>query len=308
VFLLFWIGVQAQTQAKSYYFEDDEVVFQFDIRLYQEAVATGQLEELEFADFDINRIVISGNFNRWSRKAWKMKQVGPNTYQLRKKITAFNDVISWDFKFLINGQYWVDPAALNPSEKILDQGIWKGVYDLDLYDVAPVEKGNADFILEGFPDASTVILTGSFNGWNETALEMIKRDDLWLIQLQLQIGRYEYKFIVDGVWMHDPANSEKVENEYDTFNSVLQIKKQIIFELNEFAKAEEVILAGSFTDWQEGGLSMKKTDQGWQIPVALGEGKHFYKFIVDGRWITDPRNPLSEYDLSGNLNSVLLVQ
>ena len=303
------LSLQAQTDSKSYYFEGDEVVFQFDIRLYEAAAKEGKVSELDFADFDINRIVVSGNFNRWSRKAWKMQKVGPFTYQLRKKISDFNDAISWDFKYLINGKYWVDPTAINPEEKVLHDDVWKGVFDLDLYDVAVVEKGNADFILEGFPNAKKVILTGSFNGWNETDLEMIKRGDLWVLQLQLQIGTYEYKFIVDGEWIHDPANPNKKRNQYLTFNSILDIKKQVLFELTDFAGANQVILAGSFTDWQKNGLPMAKTREGiWQIPVSLTEGKHFYKYIVDGQWIIDPNNPLSEYDLSGNLNSVLLIQ
>lgn len=303
------LSLKAQTQAKSYYFEDDEVVFQFDIRLYQTAAAEGKIEDLEFSDFDINRVVISGNFNRWSRKAWKMQQVGPFTYQLRKKITAFKDAISWDFKYLVNGKYWVDPDAIDPQEKVLEDDIWKGVYDLDLYDVAPVEKGNADFILEGFPDAKKVILSGSFNGWNETDLQMIKRGDLWVLQLQLEIGTYEYKFIVDGQWMYDPSNPRKKRNQYLTFNSILDIRKQVLFELPDFPNADQVVLAGSFTDWQNKGLPMSKTEDGiWQIPVALTAGKHFYKYIVDGQWMVDPNNPLSEYDLEGNLNSVLLIQ
>lgn len=303
------LSLKAQTEAKSYYFEGDEVVFQFDIRLYEAAAAEGKIQGLDFADFDINRIVISGNFNRWSRKAWKMKKVGPYTYQLRKKISAFNDVISWDFKYLINSRYWVDPNAINPQEKVLDDDVWKGVYDLDLYDVAAVEKGNADFILEDFPNASKVILTGSFNGWNETDLEMIKRGDLWVLQLQLQIGTYEYKFIVDGEWMHDPTNPRKIRNQYSTFNSILDIQKDVFFELPGFANAEQVILAGSFTDWEKNSLRMtQKRNGAWQISVSLTQGKHYYKFIVDDEWIVDPNNPLNEYDLEGNLNSVLLIQ
>lgn len=298
----------AQTQSKSYYFEEDEVVFEFDVRLYQQAEADGTLKKLEFADFDINQIVVSGDFNKWSKKAWKMKKVGPYTFQLRKKIKDFNDDFTWQFKFLINGHYWADPANLRVDEKIISDDIWEGVYNLDVYDVKPVEHGNASFFLEGFPNAKQVILAGEFNGWNEHVLKMKKVDNGWRLDLELPVGRYEYKFIADGEWLHDPANPETVRNMHGTLNSVLRLMKPVVFELSGYLDAKKVILAGTFNHWNETDTRMERTESGWKYTLNLAAGKHFYKFIVDGKWMTDPANPLNEYDPYGNLNSILLVQ
>lgn len=298
----------AQTASKSYYFEEDEVVFEFDLRLYQKAEADGTLQKLEFADFDVNQVAVSGDFNKWSKKAWKMKKIGPYTFQLRKKIKDFNDDFTWEFKFLINGHYWADPANLRVDEKIISDDIWEGVYNLDVYNVQPVEHGNASFFLEGFPNAQQVILSGEFNGWNEHNLKMKKVDNGWLMNLELPVGRYEYKFIADGNWLHDPANPETVVNMHGTLNSVLRLTKTVVFELAGYLDAQKVILAGTFNNWNENKTRMERTESGWKFSMNLAAGKHHYKFIVDGKWMTDPGNPLSEHDPYGNLNSILLVQ
>lgn len=76
------------------------------------------------------------------------------------------------------------------------------------------------------------------------------------------------------------------------------------FFLRGYDKARSVKLAGSFTTWQSAALDMTRTDSGWIVPVLLQPGKHFYKFIVDGNWMTDPDNRKDENDGEGNMNSV----
>ncbi|GAA3608089.1 hypothetical protein GCM10022396_26690 [Flavivirga amylovorans] len=34
----------------------------------------------------------------------------------------------------------------------------------------------------------------------------------------------------------------------------------------------------------------------------------YYKFIVDGKWMTDSDNPIREYDGKGNINSVCIIK
>lgn len=78
----------------------------------------------------------------------------------------------------------------------------------------------------------------------------------------------------------------------------------VTFYLRGNDKAKEVLLAGSFNNWQHGAWPMTHTDSGWILPAKLPAGKHFYKYIVDGRWIVDPDNQLRENDGRGNTNSV----
>lgn len=77
-----------------------------------------------------------------------------------------------------------------------------------------------------------------------------------------------------------------------------------IFHLRGNRNAKQVLLAGSFNNWQHGAWPMTLTDSGWAIKTNLPAGKHFYKFIVDGNWITDPDNQLRENDGRGNTNSI----
>ncbi len=74
------------------------------------------------------------------------------------------------------------------------------------------------------PDASEVCLAGSFNGW-QTNEFFLKKDKAgkWKIALPLSVGRYEYRFIVDGSWQNAQENSESVPNDYGSWNSVLQV-------------------------------------------------------------------------------------
>ncbi len=77
-------------------------------------------------------------------------------------------------------------------------------------------------------------LWAPFNNWDEQNYRMKAVNGGWEMHLSLPPGVYEYKFIVDGQWMHDPANPEKRRNQYDTFNSVLRVAQNTVFELNGF--------------------------------------------------------------------------
>jgi 1,4-alpha-glucan branching enzyme len=67
---------------------------------------------------------------------------------------------------------------------------------------------------------------GDFNNWQPTSLRMIGNPDagLWEKRLTLPPGRYEYKFFVDGNWLHDPDAMENVPNQFGTLNSVLEVR------------------------------------------------------------------------------------
>ncbi|GLC29107.1 pullulanase X25 domain-containing protein [Clostridium omnivorum] len=59
------------------------------------------------------------------------------------------------------------------------------------------------------------------------------------------------------------------------------------------ADAAAVYLAGSMTNWEAGKKAMTKNADGvWSITLRLGDAakNYEYKFIVDGKWITDPVN------------------
>jgi len=72
------------------------------------------------------------------------------------------------------------------------------------------------------PDAKEVILMGDFNKWDRKRHPMEKNaKGLWNKIVMLSIGRYEYKFLVDGEWLHDPKNDQVFYNQHGTLNSVI---------------------------------------------------------------------------------------
>jgi 1,4-alpha-glucan branching enzyme len=81
-----------------------------------------------------------------------------------------------------------------------------------------------DFILER-NGAGQVYVCGDFNGWRPASLRMIGNAEagLWEKRLALPPGRYEYKFVVDGQWMHDPDARENVPNIHGSLNSVVAV-------------------------------------------------------------------------------------
>lgn len=296
-------------EPKAYYFEGDEVIFEFDIRWYKDQLEDVNKEAPDFADFNLYDVYVSGKFNNWSVDDWRMEKVSPYRFKLRKKIADCDDPFEWEFKFVVGGKYWVDPV-INSEEKIKVQqtDFWKDVFGMDLYPVSITPEGNARFVLDSFPDANRVILSGTFNGWSERQLLMRRTESGWGLTLELPPGRYEYKFIVDGQWMHDPMNEKVVSNQHGTLNSVLNIQVYHTFVLKDFPNAQKVVLAGTFNNWNVEHQTMIRHGDQWETTLQLYGGKHLYKFIVDGKWLVDPDNPFKEYDRDGNINSVLILQ
>jgi 5'-AMP-activated protein kinase regulatory beta subunit len=75
------------------------------------------------------------------------------------------------------------------------------------------------------PGAKDVCLAGSFNSWNISSHHMKQNGDgLWKKSVIIPPGTYEYKFLVDGEWWHDPQNQNVAYNEHGTLNSVITVK------------------------------------------------------------------------------------
>lgn len=72
--------------------------------------------------------------------------------------------------------------------------------------------------------ANEVCIAGSFNDWHPSVTPMIRvGEGKWAKELALSPGRYEYRFVVDGQWLDDPAAKETVPNPFGSFNAVLVV-------------------------------------------------------------------------------------
>jgi 1,4-alpha-glucan branching enzyme len=73
------------------------------------------------------------------------------------------------------------------------------------------------------PAAQSVAAAGTFNNWDAKKTPLKKTGSTWTTSLSLPAGRYEYRFVVDGQWISDPAARESAVNPYGGQNSVLTI-------------------------------------------------------------------------------------
>ena len=90
-------------------------------------------------------------------------------------------------------------------------------------DIASGTQMKVVFTLER-ADANQVYLCGDFNEWSETNLPMIFLGaGKWEKLVTLAPGRYEYKFMVDGAWIADPARAPEVLNAFGSTNSVVEV-------------------------------------------------------------------------------------
>jgi 1,4-alpha-glucan branching enzyme len=73
-------------------------------------------------------------------------------------------------------------------------------------------------------DARQVHLVGDFNNWNMT--EHLMENDgngIWVKQLLLPEGKFEYKFLVDDKWVADPQNERVCANCFGTMNNIINV-------------------------------------------------------------------------------------
>ena len=90
---------------------------------------------------------------------------------------------------------------------------------------APTSASRCTCIEFQHPKASAVCIAGSFNDWHPSATPMIPADEgKWAKELALPPGRYEYRFVVDGQWVDDPAAKETVPNPFGGWNAVLVVR------------------------------------------------------------------------------------
>jgi 1,4-alpha-glucan branching enzyme len=73
--------------------------------------------------------------------------------------------------------------------------------------------------------------------------------------------------------------------------------------------ANEVRLAGNFTDWDKEPIAMRKQKDGaWKASVTLKPGVYEYRFLVDGQWRNDENCPTRRPNAFGEENCLREVQ
>ncbi len=225
---------------------------------------------------DAGSVFLSGTFNNWSTMELPMEK----------------DTAGWRvcielppgkhlYKYIVDGRWMTDPN----NRKSEGMHNWSRNSVVFCY--------NHNFQLEGFEDARRVYVAGSFNDWRRRELRMKKTAAGWEFPLFLREGTHAYKFVVNRNWIPDPDNPVSRPDGRGNINSFVAIGDTLYFRLEGYTDADNVHVAGNFNLWNDKELAMDKTETGWQLPYVLAAGNYEYKFVVDGRWITDPQNPFT---------------
>jgi hypothetical protein len=158
--------------------------------------------------FGAKNVYCAGDFNGWnwselkmykSSKGWIIPYVLPPG--------------NYEYKFKVDDQFVLDPK--NPLTK------GNGKHKNSVRFVDP----NTTFALKGHGNANNVILSGTFNGWDQQGYSMMKNGNEWVLRIYLPPGKHLYKFLVDGQWIIDPDNKLWEKNQYQTHNSVIWVKQ-----------------------------------------------------------------------------------
>jgi hypothetical protein len=234
------------------------------------------------------KVYVAGSFNNWREKELEMEKSGKGW-----ELPLYLAKGTHTYRFIADDRWMEDPG--NPGHFPNEFGEFNSYVAIgDPY----------LFRLNGYTDAKSVILAGSFNQWRTHELLMKKTATGWELPYVLGNGNHEYIFMVDGKVITDPGNPSPEDS---SRKSVLLLNPNYTFRLKGFDDAKKVFLSGDFINWSPNALFMRRENGEWVLPVHLTPGKHLYKFIVDGKWILDPANVLWEQNEHHTGNSVLWI-
>ena len=102
---------------------------------------------------------------------------------------------------------------------------WKGKRDPNLAYPKSVDRDKIPFVFRWEYGGCDVSVCGSFTSWN-TKLPLTRscHGDFSAI-VELPKGTHEYKFYVDGKWIHDPC-AETTDNNLGSFNNVVHVTRK----------------------------------------------------------------------------------
>lgn len=230
---------------------------------------------------DAKKVFVAGSFNNW-----KNEQLALNKTSNGWELPMYLGDGTHTYRYVVDGSWMIDPD--NPV---------KFQNEFNDYNSAIIIGEPHLFRLNGHTDAQQVFLSGTFNNWKTTEQPMIKTATGWELPYVIGPGNHEYKFIVDGKPYPETGEAQFILNPNYTFR------------LKGFENAKTVFLTGDFNRWNENSLPMKNENGKWVFSVYLSPGKHLYKFIVDGKPISDPSNKLKENeDDDRDFNSVIWIQ
>jgi len=133
------------------------------------------------------------------------------------------------------GLYDSSVAGLEENKRYAEAANFNSVKDQPIENIHPIQEdwhaepdGSMIFRLPGYPDADQVSVAATFNNWSTTANPMRYLDGWWITEINLPPGKHQYRYVVDGSWISDPTNPEKVEDGGGNVNSIIVVERDIV--------------------------------------------------------------------------------
>ncbi len=156
---------------------------------------------------DAEEVILTGDFNVWNESELALQKTTTG-WQISYAVAPGN----YEYKYLVDGEWIIDPN--NPYH------VHHGDYHNSFIAIQP----NHHFELANHTEENSIIVTGSFNNWDEGKYQMVFSNGKWEFPIYLAPGKHYYKFIIDEDWIIDEANPLYEHNFYGTDNSILWIK------------------------------------------------------------------------------------
>jgi hypothetical protein len=118
---------------------DGSVRFVFDPGRFEHATNGITGERTELRTLRVETACLAGDFNEWSPSAWVMRPVGPtgSLYVLERRFDELGGSGTHEFKFVVNGTWWVEPGAGSPNRR--STGLSNRSSNLELVIPSPAE-------------------------------------------------------------------------------------------------------------------------------------------------------------------------
>ena len=104
------------------------------------------------------------------------------------------------------------------------------------------------------------------------------------------------------IWKNRMKNGQKTNGKHEVPNGSL---RPIMFHYAA-PDAKFVYLTGDFSQWRRVAMA-RRADGRWYVQIALCQGQHQYRFVVDGKVVLDCSAARVELDERGQRVSLLTV-
>lgn len=122
--------------------------------------------------------------------------------------------------------------------------------------------------------------------------------------------RLDFENLAEELWTHLTTLSLERDRELESLLFGPQRCDEGVRFRVHAPEAQEVYLTGSFNHWNPGGIPLTPLpgqSGAWEVTLPLAPGNYEYRYIVDGRWVTDPSHQQTRLNELGVENSLLVV-